>query len=196
MVLNKYNKKNNKINKSGYIMMAVIAVIIVVIGMITKAASEKTSEKLYGYEPLGEEVHSYLSSSPHYGKGYNSGKMMIVYYHQKDEANEYFGNFKTALADLSRVSEIRALYTFVPFIYDKGDGKFSKDKDLMRNERLFKQLCRSFCIVNPLRRELYFYYKPRTSDLTRNPDNPRNRDVLEDDLKKLEFWGIDLEKQP
>lgn len=193
MVLNKYSKKSKKSNNTALILLAIIAIFIFGVGLLVKATKKDAETKLYGYEALGEEVHSYLSTSSHYGGAYNSGKMLVVYYHPKDERNEYFGNFKSALNDLSRVSEIRRLYRFVTFLREE---KMGDDKDLVRNEKMFKKMCRSFCIVNPQRRELYYYTKVRTSDLTRNPENPRNRDVLEDDLKQLEFWGIDLKKQP
>lgn len=147
----------------------------------------------YGYDKYDESVHEYLMTSPNYNSAYTSGKMVVISYHNRDKANPYFGLFKKALEDIQRISEINDLYAFATFYMMSNNRDFDEDatKILLKNEKALKKVCRSFCVVNPQEREVYFWYQPKQRDLSLSND-VNGKEVLIENLKSLEFWGMKL----
>ena len=148
----------------------------------------------YGYDSYGESIHEYLMQAPNYQAAYTSGKKVIVHYYDKDDSNPYFGLFKKAINDLQRTSDITEMYEFAHFFNMTNNRYFDGEqtKYVMKNERAMKKLCRQFCVINPEKREVYFWKQPRQRDLTRTTDI-EGKEVLIEHLKSLEHWGIKLQ---
>ncbi len=139
----------------------------------------------YGYAEIPEKLDNYLKSSLHYKDEYNSGKMVVIYYDERDKEYKYNGRFKDALNIAERSQKIDELYEFVEFQQLKNnilfDGK--KGEEILKGEKLLKKTCRKFCVMNPKKKALYFYFEPQT----------RDAQYLESNLEKLEFWGMKLD---
>lgn len=139
----------------------------------------------YGYAEIPEKLDAYMKTSDYYSKAYNSGKMLVVYYSQRDKDCKYFKMFSDAIDTAERNKKVHDLYEFIPFQSLKNNVLFEgkKGEEILKGEKALKKACRSFCMINPKKKALYFYYQPK------------NRDVqyLESNLEKLEFWGIKLD---
>lgn len=192
MAGNKFTKKYTKKQKLGWkewtaIVLSVPIAVYVYMNFFYKDTTP------YGYDKYDESVHDYLMQSPNYSPAYTSGKMVVIYYHSRDKNNPYFGLFRKAIDDIQRISEINDLYSFATFFMMTNNRYFDGEqtKVLLKNEKALKKVCRSFCVVNPKKRAVYFWYQPRQRDLTVTADI-NGKEVLIDNLKALEFWGAEL----
>lgn len=136
----------------------------------------------YGYADIPEKLDKYLQSSKYYGNAYNGDKMLVLYYNPSDKEYSYYKVFKDSLDSARRNKKISDLYEFVPFQIIKNnilfDGK--EGEIILKGEKQLKKACRRFCIVNPKKKALYFYFEPKSRDVQ----------YLESNLEKLEFWGV------
>jgi len=192
MAGNKFTKKYTKKKTIGWKeILAIILVIPVTLFVYFNFFYEDKTP--YGYDKYGEDVHEYLMHSPTYSPAYTSGKMVILSYRGNDKENPYFGLFTKSIEDIQRISEISDIYEFAHFYVMTSNRYFDGDqtKVLLKNEKALKKVCRSFCVINPEKREVYFWYRPRQRDLTLSADINK-KDILIDNLKTLEFWGAEL----
>lgn len=192
MAANKFTKKYGNKYKLGWkewtaIVLAIPIAIFVYMNFFYKDTTP------YGYDKYGEDVHDYLMHSPNYSSAYTSGKKVVIYYHNKDKDSPYFGLFKKALEDIQRISEISDMYEFATYFMMSNNRYFDGEqtKKLLKNERALKKVCRSFCVINPEKREVYFWYQPKQRDLSTSNDI-NGKEVLIENLKSLEFWGSEL----
>lgn len=139
----------------------------------------------YGYAEIPEKLDNYLKQSDHYKNAYNSGKMIIIKYNENNDEYKYNPRFKDALDIAERSQKVADLYEFVNFkrlnnniLFDGKEGEI-----ILKGEKLLKKNCRKFCIMNPKKKALYFYFEPQT----------RDAQYLESNLEKLEFWGMKLD---
>lgn len=139
----------------------------------------------YGYTEIPKKLDEYLSSSKHYSKAYTGDKMLVLYYNPADKEYSYYRVFSDSLASARRNKKISDLYEFVPFQIIKNnilfDGKAGEV--ILKGEKQLRKACRRFCIINPKKKSLYFYYEPKSRDVL----------YLESNLEKLEFWGVKLD---
>jgi len=139
----------------------------------------------YGYADIPEKLDAYLKVSSQYSKSYNGDKMFVLYYAPNDKDNKYSKMFREAVETAARNKKVDELFDFVPFYIVKNNLLFEgkKGEDIIKNEKELKKVCRSFCMVNPKKKQVYFYYEPKVRDIQ----------YLESNLEKLEFWGIKLD---
>lgn len=192
MAGNKFTKKYSK--KEGFGVKEIIAILLVIpIAIYVYLNFMYVDKTPYGYDSYGQEVHEYLMSSPNYQAAYTSGKKVILHYHSKDKDNPYFGLFKKALDDIKRITDISDMYEFASYVSMNDNRYYDKDTagKLLKNEKALKRVCRSFCVINPQKREVYFWFEPKQRDLSKAASTD-GKEVLIDNLKALEFWGIEL----
>lgn len=136
-----------------------------------------------GYANISPELHEFLKTSDYYNKFYNSGKK-IVLYHANEAKFEYDKEFTDSLAFAAKNPELTANYEFVPFqilsnsvLFDLKTGE-----KIMKSTEELQKTCRAFCIINPEKQQLYFYFKPLAKE----------GKVLQSTLTNLQFWGIKI----
>lgn len=192
MAGNKFTKKYSK--KEGFGVKEIIAILLVIpIAIYVYLNFMYVDKTPYGYDSYNQDVHEYLMSSPNYQAAYTSGKKVILHYHPKDKDNPYFGLFKKALDDIKRITDISDMYEFASYVSMNDNRYYDKDTagKLLKNEKALKRVCRSFCVINPQKREVYFWFEPKQRDLSKAASTD-GKEVLIDNLKALEFWGIEL----
>ena len=139
----------------------------------------------YGYAEIPEEVITYLSGSGnYYASDYNSGKMMVLYMLQRDRKYNYPKRFQDALDAVQKVSDLEEIYNFHELQPYRNNILFEGEKGekILKGEKALRKVCRSFCVVNPKKKALYFYFQPKD----------RDAQYLQENLEKLEFWGAKL----
>lgn len=180
---NKYVEKYNKtgLGKKEKLAVAIGAVMVVILYFMF--FHKDTTP--YGYAVIPDKLHEYLQSADNYSKDYNEGKMFVLYYNERDKENPYSKAFKDAVASAQRNKKVSELYSFKTFTMLNNnvlfDGKEGEAK--IKGEDALKKVCRKFCIVNPGRKAVYFYYMPKARDIQ----------YLESNLEKLEYWGAKLD---
>ncbi len=139
----------------------------------------------YGYAEIPDEVITYLSGSGnYYASDYNSGKMMVLYMLQRDRKYNYPKRFQDALDAVQKVSDLEEIYNFHELQPYRNNILFEGEKGekILKGEKALRKVCRSFCVVNPKKKALYFYFQPKD----------RDAQYLQENLEKLEFWGAKL----
>lgn len=139
----------------------------------------------YGYAEIPDEVITYLSGSGnYYASDYNSGKMMVLYMLQRDRKYNYPKRFQDALDAVQKVSDLEEIYNFHELQPYRNNILFEGEKGekILKGEKALRKVCRSFCVVNPKKKALYFYFQPKE----------RDAQYLQENLEKLEFWGAKL----
>ena len=182
---------NNFINKSDKqvstfgpkeIMAAIFFVVLCVIIYFTFFHVDRTP---YGYTEISEELASYLAGSDSsYSEDYNSGKMLVLYVARRDKEYKYPKQFQDALDVAIDDSEMGELYNFRELQILRNNILFEGEKGerIIKGEKELRKTCRSFCVVNPKKKALYFYFQPKE----------RDAQYLQENLEKLEFWGAKL----
>lgn len=180
------NKYVNKYTVSTFGVKEKLAVALgVVLAIVLYFMFFHVDKTPYGYAEIPDDVDAYMKTADNYSRFYGKGKMLIMYYDKRDKDNPYSKTFKDAIESAKRNQKISDLYEFRPFNVLKNnvvfDGKEGEKKII--GEKAVKKVCRSFCIVNPEKKALYFYFKPEQRDVQ----------YLESNLEKLEFWGAKLD---
>lgn len=140
----------------------------------------------YGYDEISEELNTYLSGSDgSYSQEYNSSKMLVLYIDRKDEKYyKYPKQFQDALDAAKENPELAELYNFKNIWVFRNNILFDGEKGerILKGEKELRKTCRSFCVINPKKKALYFYFEPKE----------RDAQYLQENLEKLEFWGAKL----
>ncbi len=172
-----FNKKTLKLGVKEKISAAVGALVLVA-GYFMFFHVDKTP---YGYVDIPDKLDEYLKESSYYSSAYKSGKMVVFFYSDKDDTYKYEKTFKDNIERVQLIDKISNLYEFVNFRRLRNNILMEDDGEkILKGEKLLKKTCRKFCIMNPKKKSLYFYFEPR----------PRDSQYLEGNLEKLEFWGI------
>lgn len=180
--INKFEKNVNTFGAKE-IMYAVGFVVLVIVLYFTFFHVDKTP---YGYEELSEELSSYLANKDsYYDEEYNEGKMLVLYTSKRDPLYKYPKNFQDSLDVAIENEEFKELYNFKPLTVLRNNILFEGEKGerIIKGEKILRKACRSFCVINPKKKALYFYFQPKE----------RDAQYLQENLKKLEFWGAKLD---
>lgn len=158
----------------------IIGVVILVSSYFMFFHVDKTP---YGYEDIPDNVDEYLKTSEYYSSHYKSGKMLVLYYSERDDDYEYEKSFKDALDVAMQDKALEEIYDFYPFKRLRNNLLMDdKGQKVVKGEKILRKSCRKFCIMNPKKKELYFYFEPAQ----------RDSQYLMKNLANLEFWGIEL----
>lgn len=134
----------------------------------------------YGYTDIPDAVNEYLQSNKNYSEAYKSGKQLVVYFGRYDKDYKYNKEFEGALERAMANEDLVELYDFVTFYPIKNTMLVDAEgQEILKNEKAFRKVCRKFCVINPKKKQLYFYFEPQV----------RDAQYLESNLEKLEFWG-------
>ncbi len=139
----------------------------------------------YGYAEIPEDLVTYLSGAGnYYAEDYNSGKMLVLYTLKRDKKYKYPKQFQDALDVVMETPELGELYNFHGLQPYRNNILFEGEKGekILKGEKALRKVCRSFCVVNPKKKALYFYFQPKD----------RDAQYLQENLEKLEFWGAKL----
>lgn len=181
--INKFDKQVSTFGPKE-IMYAVICVVLAIVIYCTFFHVDRTP---YGYEEISDDLATYMASADSsYNDYYNSGKMLVLYIDRKDKDNyKYPKTFQDALNVAMEDPELAELYNFENILIFRNNILFDGEKGerILKGEKALKKACRSFCIVNPKKKALYFYYQPKE----------RDAQYLQSNLEKLEFWGAKLD---
>ncbi len=179
--INKFDKQVSTFGPKE-IMAAIFFVVLCVIIYFTFFHVDRTP---YGYTEISEELASYLAGSDSsYSEDYNSGKMLVLYLARRDKEYKYPKQFQDALDVAIDDSEMGELYNFRELQILRNNILFEGEKGerIIKGEKELRKTCRSFCVVNPKKKALYFYFQPKE----------RDAQYLQENLEKLEFWGAKL----
>ncbi len=179
--INKFDKQVSTFGPKE-IMAAIFFVVLCVIIYFTFFHVDRTP---YGYTEISEELASYLAGSDSsYSEDYNSGKMLVLYVARRDKEYKYPKQFQDALDVAIDDSEMGELYNFRELQILRNNILFEGEKGerIIKGEKELRKTCRSFCVVNPKKKALYFYFQPKE----------RDAQYLQENLEKLEFWGAKL----
>ncbi len=159
----------------------VVGVVILIFSYFNFIYEDKTP---YGYAEVPKKLDSYLRESDYYSKEYKSGKMLVVYYEDRDESYKYEKSFMDALTVVMQDEAMKELYEFRAFRRFRNNMMMDDDgQKVLKGEKMLKKNCRKFCVINPKKKELYFYFEP----------SQRDTQYLKSNLEKLEFWGMNLD---
>ena len=110
--------------------------------------------------------------------------MLVLYTLKRDKKYKYPKQFQDALDVVMEMPELGKLYNFHELQVFRNNILFEGEKGekILKGEKALRKVCRSFCVVNPAKKALYFYFEPK----------PRDAQYLQENLEKLEFWGAKL----
>lgn len=180
--LDKFDKQVNTFGPKE-IMYAVGFVVLAVILYFTFFHVDKTP---YGYEDISENLATYLADKDsYYDEEYKDGKMLVLYTVKRDPLYKYPKNFQDALDAAMENETLNELYNFKSLTVLRNNILFDGEKGekIIKGEKELRKACRSFCVINPKKKALYFYFEPKE----------RDAQYLQENLKKLEFWGAKLD---
>lgn len=97
-------------------------------------------------------IAHYLENSLFYGNYYNENKKFVVYY--TGSKTPYPTSFAPAFEEITKKPIYSSEYAFLPQEFGK-KIEFSDEKEAKRDAE-FREICRQFCIVNPVTNELFY----------------------------------------
>lgn len=137
----------------------------------------------YGYASIPDNVFDYLKSSGSYSDALTSGKLVVLHCNKTDKRCTYNSTFQSALERAAENDAYKDKYEFVNLYLLKNTMLAdSEGQEIIKQEKALRKVCRKFCVVNPSKKELYFYFEPKARDAM----------YLEDNLKALQNWGAKL----
>lgn len=181
--------KTNYINRLDYKLTIkdklyiVLAICVAILLYFKFVHVDKTPQ---GYATISPELHEFLKTSDYYGKSYNSGKN-IVLYRTNEEKVQYSKEFENNLRLAAKNDELLKKYEFVSFqvLSNKVLFDVKTGEKVMKASAKLQKTCRKFCIINPAKQQLYFYFDPQAKE----------GEALTSILNSLEFWGIKIEPE-
>lgn len=180
--VNKFEKKVSTLGMKE-ILSVVGLFVLCIIFYFTFFHVDKTP---YGYEEISEDLAAYMASQDsYYHDDYTSGKMLVLYTAQSDPLYKYPKNFQDSLDVAIKNEELNELYNFSELTIVRNNLLFEGEKGerIIKMEKELRKVCRSFCVINPKKKALYFYFQPKE----------RDAQYLQENLEKLEFWGAKLD---
>lgn len=105
-------------------------------------------------DTIPENIVAYLQKSETYSGYYNQNKKFVIYY---TGANcPYLQSFLTSLNAITNDAQYQQYYNFMPV--DANRMAVFNSKEDARNDTYFNmKLCHEFCIVNPAKKEIFFF---------------------------------------
>ena len=186
MVQNKYVNKYT-ISTFGIKQKAavILGVLLIVLFYFMFFHVDKTP---YGYDEISPKLDEYLKTAEPYAVEYNKAdKLIVMYYHKrdKDKHNTYPNTFRNEIESAKEDPKFAEYMTFKTFRMLKNTILFDGEKGeaIVNGENELKKVCRDFCIINPKKKAVYFYFKPAI----------RDTQYLNGNLEKLQFWGAKLD---
>lgn len=181
--------KTNYINRLDYKLSIkdklyiVLAIFVAILLYFKFVHVDKTPQ---GYAPISPELNEFLKTSDYYGKSYTSGKKIVLY--QANETKDpYNQEFMNELLLASKNPELLADYEFMTFqiLSNKVVLDVKTGEKVMKASAELQKTCRKFCIINPAKQQLYFYFDPQAKE----------GKALSSILNNFEFWGIKIEPE-
>jgi len=98
-------------------------------------------------------VVEYLKKAPKYANYYGANKKFAIYY---TGANcPYGAAFSDSVKNIASDPSYQQSYYFLPIDISQMGGRFA-NREEAQNDIDFNKLCHEFCIVNPVKNELFF----------------------------------------
>lgn len=162
--------------------MASVAIVVAILIYFQFFHVDKTPE---GYQVMSPELTAYLKSSEYYKETFNGNKKIVLFY-PKGSKIQYPVEFSDSIQAAKKNPEYNEKYVFLPFETIKNNALFDikEGEKLVKYTAELKKDCRSFCIVNPTKGQLYFYYAP----------SKKEAENLTKILDRLQYWGLKMDK--
>lgn len=124
---------------------------------------------------LSPSTVQYLKTAENYAPYYNSNKKMVVYF--TGMGCPYGQSFADAVSRLSSDTIYQPYYSFVAIPMNGGIKVYHSKEEAKNDGDLIRQ-CHEFCVINPIKEEIYFL----------DGVGPEEADKLPSILEQLKNW--------